>query len=379
MWTAKGVGVQRLVWLVAAFVWGLAAPICSAEVVVNLYQQGELVAGQGTKERKQAAASALATVLVRVSGQERVLTSEAVIKALDKPEKLLQAFRYESSDQLMTLNDQQVPASNLVMNFSRPGIESLLRQAHLPLWPSNRPSVLVWLVKDDLSQGRTLVSLQDGGELSEAVLGVAARRGLPLVIPLLDLEDQLSISADDVWRLEQAAIIEASARYQADAILVGRYSQTSSGRWISAWTLMHKQHQQVFDGEQQSQERLLEVGLNDVSEYLAGIYGISTNGRGAGTLLMEVQSVNSFADYVDVLAYLGELEVVRQLNLVAIEGGQVRLSLSMEGDVTSFTDTIELDRRLQPMPQQTGQSVNLPAALAPLGSSDNPLRYRWPG
>ncbi|GAB3094924.1 DUF2066 domain-containing protein [Aestuariicella hydrocarbonica] len=372
--------LSGLILSVLTLVWVVLVPaVASAETVANLYQQRELVVGQGSSERLRAMSEALSTVLVRVSGQPAVLQSDQVKQALSSPEGYMEAYRYESGSTTVERDGQQVPATTIVLNFSRAGVEGLLRQAQLPLWPANRPSVLVWVVKDDFNQGRRLVSLQDEGELSGAVKEAARRRGLPVVTPLLDLEDQVSIKPDDLWALNTDAIMQASERYKADAVLVGRYSQASSGQWLSAWTLFHKQKQQVFDRERAEEAALLTDALDATSDYLADIYSINTNGARAGTVVMEIDQIQDFSEYVKTLSYLTDLDMVRQLDLLAVDGAKLQLMLKMDGDVALLANALELDNRLVTVAPKTGRdTVSLPASLEPQGSLANPLRYRWP-
>jgi uncharacterized protein len=374
-----------LQWAQAAVKYGhllaltaLLSMAARAELVENLYQQSELVTGQSTAERQQATRQALAKVLVRVSGRSALLQSAGIQSVLDKPQQFVEAYRYESTDDIIEQDGLPVPAARLVFNFSRAGIERLLRTQQAPLWPANRPSVLVWLVKDDLSAGRELVSLQDGSELSAAASSLSELRGQPLVLPVLDLQDRLTISADQVWNLDQAAIIEASARYQADVLLIGRYSQTSSGRWLSAWTLLHKQHQQVFDRDSAQEVDLVSQGLGAATDFLASVYSISSLGGDTDSVLLEVQQVNGFSNYVQLLSYLDALEVVRQLDLVLLEEQTIRVKIKLEGESRSLIDALELDRRLQPVVSRESTPVALPKVLEAHGSENNPLRYRWP-
>lgn len=372
--------MQRLYgWIIGVWICLIPA-LGHAGTVSNLYQQSELVVGQSLAERGQAAAAALATVVVRVSGQPQALDAAEVQAALASPDRYVEAFRYESGNATLERDGVQVPATTLVLNFSPAGVENLLRQAGLPLWPANRPAVLLWLVTDDLQAGRQMVSLQGDSPAAAAVQTAAATRGLPLVLPLMDLEDQVALNAEDLWSLDHSVIEEASARYGVGAILVGRYSQTSSGRWLSAWVLLHKQDRQVFDAEGNSEAEVLQYALNASSDYLAGIYAINTRGGAVDAVVMEIEQVEAFADYAKALSYLQALAMVRELDVVAIEGNRVRVLLRTEGEMSQLQNALELDYRLSPVMPATGSgAVALPGQLSPAGSEQNPLRYRWAG
>ncbi|MBR9908889.1 MAG: DUF2066 domain-containing protein [Gammaproteobacteria bacterium] len=365
-------------WLPLASLW---SPGASAELVANLYQQEELVLDQGSRERRRAVEQALNQVLVRVTGNSRAPNLLALRNAIADPAQLVDAYRYESSAETLLRDGEQLPASRLIISFSRSGIERLLSAAGLPLWSANRPSVLVWLVRDDFDRGRQLVSLQDSSEVAATVQNIARERGLPLVTPLLDLEDRLMINAEKIWQLDSEAIREASSRYQADAIVVGRYSQTSSGLWLAAWSLIHRDRQDVFDLENQQETALVAEGLAIVAEQLAAMYAIVLSNGGGAEVTLELHEVNSFPAYVAAINYVAGLDVVRQLRLLGVEDNRLQLRLQMQGDVDSLTNALQLDRKLIPLDAITrgpGQGVTLPPYNGG-GSAPQPLRFRWPG
>ncbi|MCE6983853.1 DUF2066 domain-containing protein, partial [Pseudomonas frederiksbergensis] len=66
--------------------------------------------------------------------------------------------------------------------------ERALRQAGLALWGNNRPSILGWWLNDS-AEGSSLVG--DGQGSAEPLRRAAQHRGLPLRLPLADLQEQL--------------------------------------------------------------------------------------------------------------------------------------------------------------------------------------------
>lgn len=355
-----------------------------AEQVPDFYQMQELVLDQSVRERQAAMSRALEKMIVRASGNAWVLESLAQGQLegqpLPEPATLAEAYRYESTDEIIERGGKQLPASRLIISFSKAGIEKILRSAALPIWSSNRPSVLVWLVKDDFSSGRELVLLRDGSELAAAAGQVAVERGLPLVAPLLDLEDRLTADADAFWSLDEVAIREASSRYQPDVIVVGRYSQTSSGRWLGAWSLWDKNRREVFDFDSSSENELVSRGVATITDYLASRYAILPRGGSGDYLNIELQQVENFNQYIRALSYLESLDIVKQIALKSIDGSRVGLRLMLEGDRGSFIDALALDKKLV--------QINLIPAATPVDESsaltagaprldETPLRFRW--
>lgn len=369
-----------LTWVLAT----VSAPaLLNAEEVMDMYRQAVVVQDQSDDLRAAAAKEALQSVLVRVSGHKSVLEQPEIASVLARASTYVDAYRYEEVD--MAVNEQGEPVTRLVMNFSRPALEKLLREYKLPLWPSNRPSVLVWVVKDDLQEGRQMISLQEDSVAATAVDNAAQIRGLPLVYPLLDLEDRITLTPSQLWNLDQDAIDAASARYNTDAVLVVRYSQTASGRWLSDWTLVHKQHRPVFDVDADSEVALLSLGLAQASEYLASLYQVVLGGAVADNVVLDIDAVKGFGDYIQLMEYLQSLEVVQQMTLNRISGTHLQVTLQLKGEVSLLTAVLGLDRRLikqERLPQKPTVTVTDPKATAVMNPSSphQPLLYfSWLG
>jgi len=331
--------------LLLAALWGcvMALP-AAAERVDNLYRERVLVADQSDDVRSQAGAEALRLVLLRASGRHALGESEVLRRALAKPLRLIESFRYETAVD----DDEGQAQTRLQMTFSQSAVEALLREAELPIWPENRPSVLMWLVHDDLHAGRQVVAFADEPELEAQLVASARQLGLPQVLPLLDLQDQLSLGPEQLWQLDQQAIAAASVRYAVDAILVGRYSQTSGGEWLASWSLQHRQQQQLFDSRGADLQALFDKGLGEVANHFSGIYGITATDRRVDTLVMEVSGVDRFQSYVALTDYLDSLAVLRHVQLLEVRGQSLRFALQPEGRMSLLLDALALDKRLKP-------------------------------
>lgn len=365
---------------IAIVVISLSSAQLQAAEVKGLYRQTVPVANQTEAERDKAATAALQQVLMRASGQRQLGDAPAVVSALQNPERYIASFRYDAGPE----DEDGQPTLQLQLSFAQHSIEGLLRSAQLPVWPANRPSVLVWLVTDEAITGRTMVNFADELDVVDELEAMAQEWGVPLRLPLTDLQDQLTLSPARLWQLDQKEITEASARYSSDAILVGRYSQTSTGLWLASWSLLHRGEQAVFDAQNQDRQRLFESGFAQVAQYLAGIYGIRAGSQPSQLLAAEVYGVEDFQRYIGLLDYLDGMAVLREAKLTAVEGRKVSLQLVPETTLDQVLDAIQLDKRLQPLEKTFGDgSPSVPSVpvlnQAPLGSDANPLRFRWPG
>lgn len=350
----------------------LATPAYT-EMVVGLYETRSLVTAQSAAARAVAAREGLTGVLVKISGRETVGEHPDIQTALSNAQNYVLQFSYESTDERINNNaGQSAAATVLFLKFSPQAVEGLLRKAALPLWPANRPSVLVWLVADDVQRGRYTVN---EAAVNEQVSKAAKRRGVPLVNPLFDLQDQIAVDPQGLWRMDQEMVRAASERYDADAILVGRYTEFSNGQWRADWTLIHKNNSVVFESDSASQDRMLSSGVNQAADYFAGQFAIVPRENGYRRVFVEVNDIGQFSSYTRVLEYFQTLKLVRRAELLSVEQDKLLFSLVLEGVQSQLLDTIALGRVLQNQPGSLNADAVSSADLEP-GRESNPLQFR---
>lgn len=336
-----------LYFLLAAILMMVSAASWS-ERLVDLYEYSVVVESQKQSELRQAIRGGLAEVLVRAVGQANILDDASVMSELRKAEDYYLSYAYEDavapdSDDGAVPNNG--PAWRLVIKYSGSKVQNLLRDLQLPFWPPRRPNTLVWLVVDQGSAGRQFASPAQMPDILQAVNSSASRRGLPLDFPLLDLEDQVALPPDRLWSLDERQIWSASVRYNPDSVLVGRLTQTSSGEWQSAWTLFHKDQNEVFDSRNPEVETVIATILDQVADYYFSQYGVAP-GSG-GNIVVDVGGVDGFAEYVDVLNYVESLAIVREVDLIEVYKDRLLLNVYTAGQRKLFEDTLSLGDKLK--------------------------------
>lgn len=393
--------------LVCSMVFGLAA-LASAGQKVDIYRAETLVKSQSESERNAAARASFGEVIVRVSGQRSALDNPAIKQALPKAQNYLFGFSYKSSAEKITIDGKTVQAIGLQLNYEPQAIEQLLRQAQLPLWPATRPKVLVWLVAKDQSGMRLVPEVTD----LQAMQVQAQYRGLPLSFPKLDLEDSLSLTADDLWGLDIEKIKTASLRYKADAILVGRYTPYSlgpippavvidpmatetpsdevaitnpasssaassvdstvdavpapviQGPWLGEWQLLHAGNSQVFADETPDVNGLFALAVDRAADYFANEYAITPTSQGPQTIVLRIGNITSFGAFKQAQAYLDDLAMVQRMEVVKVNAEGMLVRLTTQGDVKLLMSTLALGRRLVPLQSETLSETPAVAVVA---------------
>lgn len=349
--------------VLASPLWALSDGMYSASVKVQ---------SQSVSERNRAAQEGLRQVLVRASGITDLEQSKELPRVLANASRYMDQFQYQNN-----VDEYGDRVEQLMMSFTPAVIERVLQQAQLPLWPTNRPNVLVWLVADDADSGRRLVNDSED-EVVKGLLKGAAERGLRLKWPLLDLEDQLAIAADDVWTFEQDKILEASERYKVDTVLVGRYTQTSKGEWWTSWQFFHRGEQRFYDLRVEEGAAAGQQAMAPVADYLAGLYSVFYGAEGQPQLQIQISQIKDFAAFRGALNYLQQVAVVTSYQLLAVTGSTLLLSAQLNGDVQQLENAMSLDNKLR-LEVVEHPAADAPWIAVPSGTASNPLQLKWIG
>ena len=323
-----------------------------AEVLVNSQDDAQLVGG---------ARAGLLQVLVRVSGTRAIEGSPQVVASLQHPESYYYQYSFESTDRTLQFGDAQVPARILRLTFEPSAIARLLRQAGFPIWGSNRPSVLAWIAVSDGSS-RRLLAEQDASQLPAALNIHAKFRGVPVLYPLLDLEDANQLSSAEVWGAFQSKIEQASARYNPDVVLSGRIQRDPMGRWVGFWSYKLDENWLEYDNSGFSEDDLMADLVDHLADDLAARYALDSS---QGSILVSVDGIDSLEDYARVSQYLESLAPVLKSVVVGVRGSELRLRLVTEGQSQQLIEIIQLDEKM--LLENDGSLIR----------GDGALHYRW--
>jgi hypothetical protein len=346
--------------------------------VENLYIETVPVADQQIIARNEAASIGMVPVLIRVSGSRSVLSNSNIKGAIKNASRYLSKFSYQATPPQQKDAEEvreQLPYS-LELQFRKPAILDLLRASNEPIWAENRPVTLMWLVIDD-TDGRRLPTDDDETQLKQIVEANAANRGLPIIWPLYDLQEQATVNVNALWSADAKAIEAASERYDASGTLLGRLLATSDGKWRVAWEYNFNGESTYSDSECEILDDCISDPIDAVAELLSSRYALVSSDQG-NVAKVKVVGVSSFEDYSTVLFYFKELIAVSDVALNSIEGDIFEFTLNLTANRDKLAELISLNKRLVPVPVPLPVSVPVPVA----GGNDetisaNSLVYKW--
>jgi uncharacterized protein len=327
----------------------------TAEEVSGLYSGQISVADQTDKSRQSGVRDALAQVLVKLTGNSNIMQVPGIQDAVSNTDNYVAGVGYKS----LPAELGELPKTELQVNFSRQAIDRLIREAQLPILPSERPKLLIWIVRDDPLSGRQFVSSQVLPEFTQQLDSLMQQRGMPYSLPDFDLEDQRSLSVNQAWGLQKREIEAASQRYAVDGWALLRFFTTATGEARGTWVYGVSALRGFNDVRAENSELFATTAVNQLVDSLSAqfTYIPQTN---ASELVVQINQVDSYADYQAVLAQLQKLELVQSLNVFAVKGDRLFLTLNIEGGVDLLESALVRSGRLT---NQTSQAARFSGNL----------------
>lgn len=297
------------------------------------------------KSENELIAAAFTHVLIKVSGRSEVSTSPSYKTMLEKAKGAISQFRYDYKTIQADAGAEKKANTGkekwFWVRFNPATIDSVLKEAHLPIWGKVRPATLVWFSQEIHGQ-RNLQSQYDAPEIYDIISQQAEYRGISMKYPFLDLQDQASVSATDIWGDFTDAVLLASRRYQAQTTVTIRLFKEPSGLWVSQWSLLMLGNVQSWEIRDKKRARSLASGVDELADKLAQQFTRVGGERSEDGILVQVNNVSDFKAFHELDDYLRNLATVKSADLVQMEQDRVVYNISYLGDKNSFIQEIRL-------------------------------------
>lgn len=320
-----------------------------AAVEVELYQE-RVVVSQNAAQREQddAIKTAFDRLIVRVTGVQQSLTNAAIQQASRSGSQYLASFRFDTSNVFFTnVLGERVPTKTMVLDFDKQAIDNLLIQNRLPVWGARRPEVLVWLA--DRSEGRDhILSDSEVSTLSDRVTSTAQARGVPIILPIMDLTDTLAMSFAELFGLFSQDIEQASQRYSADAVLAGKIVR-SGNEYSADWLLIFRSERIRLPTVSGSLDSVVSRGIDMVAQRMSEQYALILDPLLLGNLELKVVDIPNLNTFAEVESYLNSVNLITKATVRSFNQQSVTFDVQISGDQFQLTDVLALDGQLRPV------------------------------
>lgn len=319
------------------------------------------VDGRTDAERDQAVQRGLAVVIGRMTGVHDDLEAHDAGELLGEADRFLAGFRFVRIDEGLALE----------VRFDGAALREALGEKEVAVWDARRPRILTWVAVDERGT-RRMVELGDADDdpVYDLIADTAGLLHLPLMFPLMDLEDRARLGFREVWGGFERPMRTASQRYGSGPVLAVALRESSTGGWRGRWNVLvgdERLEHRVGPGPL---DQVVEAGFHWTSSQLARRYAVVPGQHDGRTLEIGVIGIQDLAALQAVLAYLEQINGVAGAEVYRASGAQVGIRLQIERDPDRIVDALESADRLM--------AEALPTLEVGAGTVGGAARaYRW--
>lgn len=329
----------------------------------ELYQFRVQVNSQAPGERQKALQEALEATLLKLTGDSQLDGHPVVSQALRNVRDYVVQYGYQQDDQLW-----------LWAQFDQSQVDRLIQEAGSGIWSNLRPKLLVWLVGENDDLQRQLFAADSEAIVVQQLKNAAQRRGLPIQLPLLDLNDSMTVSVIDVWARFMDTISFASTRYSPDGTVVARFYRTDPSMiteqqpeaWSGDWTLHIGELR--WSGSVRALDRS-EIGaliIADVTDQLAARYRIGSQTDTLQNWTVTIENLHKLEHTIAAEQLLAAMPAVLNVQLVSYNGRAAEYVLRLQTDPARIRQAMDLSPQLEALMSDETPDANEQAA-----------RFRW--
>ncbi|EJB8417865.1 DUF2066 domain-containing protein [Vibrio vulnificus] len=293
---------------------------------VDIYRTEVAIDSTKDKGEELARQQAMKQVIVRASGYQDSVDNPVVTKALQSSARYVSQLSYGKEGDVMTLK----------LLFNDAQIRSLLTQAQLPFWPTNRNNLLVWLVEEQ-NYDRKIVWEHSASRISDQLKQAARDRGLPLTLPVGDFDDITGIEVSDLWGGFAKPISLASGRYPVDGVLVIR-AQGNSLRWNlydQSPGAIARSNVAPVTGSANGGDAATQL-INAVADFYAKRSAVVVLGESSESVVVKFLNINNAIDFFTLERTLTSLNSVANLDVLEIKGNELMLRVHLLASQEAF-------------------------------------------
>jgi uncharacterized protein len=217
----------------------------SASAPIELYQAKPVVTGTGETNRKIGFALAFEDVLVKVSGDPRLIGDPRVADFAKDAGAMVEEFRYRDRLEGIPIHDEQGSHDrphDLTTIFTPAKIDAVLASLGSRPWTEPRPTITLFL---GVRNGdRTFVLSSDGErgiDMRDSLASASVKVAIPTTLPDSAALSSAAITEETLSGVPTAILDKLAKGAGGDYALVGNlvWSDTDLG-WIAGWTLVAK-------------------------------------------------------------------------------------------------------------------------------------------
>ena len=301
----------------------------------GFYQGSSPVDSRSSEARDAATRAALGDVLARMTGDVSVSLNAASEALLSNAPRYVRSYRY-AEDNVELRPGERETRQRLIVDFDPTALVQAAKQAGLPLWDDRRPTTMTWVVGPTDQGPRHVYGRERIEERLPGLVEAARRRGLPLVYPLMDEQDQAAVSSFDIIGEDYERLAQAALRYQTRHMLLVRI-ESRDGLWYALWSFLQPdQEPRRWRTVGDEPNVALASGFDEYADELASRYVTRVAAGWVQSARLRVVGLNALADYARVLNLLETTSLIETVQPRELMGDEVVFLVDFEGEVSDL-------------------------------------------
>lgn len=336
----------------------------SAVEMNGLYTAQIAVQTQTYQERQKAYKKAIEMVFIRISGDPNISNNSDIKNAINNPTRYLSQYQFQHVDGQLYLKAQ----------FNNKAINQQIRATGGTIWGSRRPQLIWWLALENDNAQRNIVADGNHNEITRSVFEQSRVRGIASLFPLVDFDDLMLISLSDIWGRFDEPALNASERYQAEVVILGKIFQqkaqdsVSSQAWFAQLSLIDGNQSHPLLINANDKKTLMNKVVDEVANLLAQKYSIKASDVTTEDLSLTVENIDNAAEAILIQDFLATISAVDTVKIYQLNQSGITYHLNLLGEALDVYDALTFDDRIEKVTPKFGQESSMPSNL-----------YRWKG
>ena len=291
-------------------VFMFSTSLVHAEPVDWLYDVKVPVNARTQTEAETALQRSIEILLMRLTGLASIPGVPEVQTALTNLNTYVKQYEFTK----LPPNSPYGEGDALVAKFNSTLIRELIKQAKFPVWPADRPSVLLWLT---IHEGSDSELVRDGVPIALELRKRAKERGIELVVPIMDVQEQSMITSSSVNGRFWHDLSVASARYKTEFIAAVSCQKDFFGRFQTFITHWYQGAENFDHSVFRAREELPVNVIDHLVDVLVRQHAIVRDQD--EIFRIGIADVSDVKSYAALLKHLSDLDFVDDFVLVSLD------------------------------------------------------------
>jgi hypothetical protein len=267
--------MMRLFGLLLVFIACSSSGRAADADIAVLYRATTIVTGTREETRLKGFEDCLRAVLLKVSGDQRVLDDPRVTPLLAKASDAIAAFHYHDRMSGIPIHDEQGTHDrpfDLTCEFPQDKVNAALASLGRRPWAAPRPPIALFVsVRNDPSAFLLTADGRDGATMREAFADAAATVAIPILLPKKNDLRRIGLDAGALPRTGLPVLDAFAGAIGGGRALAGSivWSDREAG-WVAEWRFFDGTGTAIWQIRGVSFDKAFQSAMRGVAQILSG-------------------------------------------------------------------------------------------------------------